>query len=280
MLFRSSGHPPTTSTKEDHLIVAESLRSPQITSAAVATKMKSKGVSISSTTVQRRLKKAGLSFLPLVNKPLLTEAHWKRRLLWAKENQQREWDQVLFTDECTFKLHHKKNHAWQKRGKRMIGRTVKHPAKVHFWGCVSANGFGQGCTFTKNLNAAGLITIYQHALLPSAKSLFGPHNSTWVLQEDNDPKHKSKLATQWKASHNISTLPWPAQSPDLNCIENVWGVLKANVAARRAKTVKGLRKVIQEEWKKLGREYAAKLVGSMEIRVQEVIAVKGDVIMY
>ena len=170
---------------------------------------------------------------------------------------------MLISDETTFKLFQHKKKVWQGPGRRAIVRTVKHPMKVHVWGCVSANGFGRCCSFVKNLTGAKMVKIYEKALLPSARTLFGSGPSTWFFQEDNDPKHRCKIATAWKENNNIKNLPWPPQSPDQNCIENVWGVLKANVAARRPKTVKVLRRMISEEWKKLTGEYAQKLVGTM-----------------
>jgi len=34
------------------------------------------------------------------------------------------------------------------------------------------------------------------------------------FQQDNDPKHTSKLATTWFLDNNIIVIHWPAQSPD------------------------------------------------------------------
>eukprot|EP00727_Mastigamoeba_balamuthi_P004543 m51a1_g14087 hypothetical protein (1760) ;mRNA; f:18686-31090 len=51
---------------------------------------------------------------------------------------------------------------------------LKHPGKVHVWGCFSAEGFGRLYTFTCNLNSKKLCHIYNKALLPSAKKMFGP----------------------------------------------------------------------------------------------------------
>ena len=87
----------------------------------------------------------------------------------------------------------------------------------------------------------------------ASKLFFGKDNNEWMLQEDNDPKHKSKKAEDWKTKHQIKTLSWPAQSPDLNPMENVWSVLKANVSNYKPASVKELIKIIKKEWKKLDR---------------------------
>ena len=47
----------------------------------------------------------------------------------------------------------------------------------------------------------------------------------WELQFDNDPKHKRKLAQKYLKKHKIVTLEWPPYFPDLNPIENIWGIM-------------------------------------------------------
>jgi hypothetical protein len=162
----------------------------------------------------------------------------------------------------------------------MVIRTVKHPVKIHVWGSVSSTGFGKCFLFTENLDATLMTKIYKRALLPSREMLFEGRFSSMILQEDNDPKHRSKLCVKWKEKNNFVSLPWPASSPDQNCIENVWHVLKIRVADRKPTTLKQLARAIRKEWSMLSEEYAAKLVDSMPQRVQAVIEANGDFTMY
>jgi len=98
-----------------------------------------------------------------------------------------------------------------------------------------------------------------------------------VFQQDNDPKHTSRLAKDALTDLNIKVLEWPSQSPDLNPIEHYWGHV-----ARELKRRTGVLTSKDELWKELqeilaetNRELCRKLIGTMPRRIIDVIKAKG-----
>ena len=92
----------------------------------------------------------------------------EKHLAWATENFDRDWSNVVFLDEAFFWAWVSIKRAWSAAGERFLHRTVKHPIKIHVWGCFTQRGFGCLELFTENLNAQKLLQIYEHGLLRSA----------------------------------------------------------------------------------------------------------------
>ncbi len=86
-----------------------------------------------------------------------------------------------------------------------------------FWGCMSASCTGALHKVEGKMNAGQYQQILKQSILPSVKKL--KMKRQWILQQDNDPKHKAKSTQEWFKKNKVKVLPWPSQSPDLNIIE-------------------------------------------------------------
>ena len=91
------------------------------------------------------------------------------------------------------------------------------------------------------------------------------------LQQDNDPKHTSKLCKnylgkkqkQLQTAGILSVTQWPAQSPNLNPIERLWEQLDRMVHKKCPLSQSNLWDVLQEAWGEISSDYLNKLTARM-----------------
>lgn len=276
--FARTGRPSKTTSAQDKELIHIARRHDEEPSTDIADRFQQRtGTRLAASSVRRHLVAAGLEARPFASKPALTEAQKAKRLSFAHDNRRRRWGEVLFSDETKIALGSRKRLVRRFKGEKKYKRTFKHPGSVNVWGCFGRRGFGSIHIFRENLTGELYRDILNTHLRQSAAACVP---ARWVFQDDNDPKHRSRVAKQWLATHKIRRLDWPPNSPDANPIENVWRPLKDNVAARRPKNLDQLERYIREEWDKFTPDYAATLVGSMPNRISELIKQNGDVIQY
>jgi DDE superfamily endonuclease len=101
-----------------------------------------------------------------------------------------------------------------------------------------------------------------------------------IFQHDNAPIHTAKKVKSWIQAKGITVMDWPAQSPDINPMENLWSVLKQNVQKTGPKNLQELRDSIEKEWSLIGHNYLWTLIKSMPERMKRIIEAHGRSIKY
>ncbi len=85
-------------------------------------------------------------------------------------------------------------------------------------------------------------------MLPSADQLF--KDADYIFQQDLAPAHTAKSTKSWLNDHGVGVLDWPANSPDLNPIENLWGIVKRKARDQkqemRPKNTDELKAIVKE----------------------------------
>ncbi len=110
-------------------------------------------------------------------------------------------------------------------------------------------------------------------MLPSADKLYG--DADFIFQQDLTPAHTAKGTKSWFNDHGVTVLDWPANSPDLNPIENLWGIVKRKMRDTRPNNGDDLKATVKETWASIPPQQCHKLITSMPRQIEVVIKAKG-----
>ncbi len=166
---------------------------------------------------------------------------------------------------------------WRKSGEAQIPcclkSSVKFPQSVMIWAAMSSAGVGPLCFLKSTVNAAIFQEILENFMLPSADKLYG--DADFIFQQDLAPAHTAKGTKSWFNDHAVTVLDWPANSPDLNPIENIWGIVKRKMRDTRPNNADDLKAAIKATWASIPPQQCHKLITSMPRRIEAVIKAKG-----
>ncbi len=116
-------------------------------------------------------------------------------------------------------------------------------------------------------------------MLPSADKLYG--DADFIFQQDLAPAHTAKGTKGWFNDHSVIVLDWPANSPDLNPIENhLWAIVKRKMRDTRPNNADDLKAAIKATWASITPEQCHRLSSSMPRRIDAVIHAKGGPTKY
>ncbi|VDM69711.1 unnamed protein product, partial [Strongylus vulgaris] len=157
--------------------------------------------------------------------------------------------------------------------KRLRSRA-KHPAKLHVWGGISTRGTTDLAIFkgTVRMDSKLYCEILETCYLDFSQRAF---NGFAKLVQDNAPAHKSAYTTRRLSQWSVRTVEWPAESPDLNPIELVWGSMKAYIRRQHLRTTEELENAIRTYWSQLTPEICQKYISGIQWRMPLVVSARG-----
>jgi transposase len=190
---------------------------------------------------------------------------------------------VIFQDEKKFNLDGPDgyNSYWRDLRKEPMYFSKRNfgGGSVMCWAAFSARGKIPFAFVSHRMDSREYIQVLKNYLAP-----FLQDNDDLTFQQDNAAVHTSNATMGYLGYYHpdVKILDWPARSPDLNPMENMWAIIVRRVYAnnRQYGTVNELKDAILEAWTGISDEIIQNLIRSMPTRIFGVIRRNGKVIDY
>lgn len=288
--FHKPGRSRKTTSEQDNEIYLMSQNDPFLPATDINRHLT---LNICAQTVRNRLIERGLRNFKAPRKTFLLPKHKANRKEFAdtyKDWPEKKWENACFADEKTFqsfgngiiKVWRPKLTRWNEKPDAVTrfdpsvisSHQVSGRFSVSVWGCIGKiNRLHRirGEHFNQNYFLKNILKEY-----------FKSTDNEFLFVQDNAPVHTAKKIQKWFLEKNIKTLKWPAYSPDLNPIENLWGRMEYLTRNRTPTSAENLWDIILEAYEDIISDtlYIQKLVTSMPKRLKEVLRVEGNVIKY
>ncbi|GFT24921.1 transposable element Tcb1 transposase [Trichonephila clavipes] len=193
----------------------------------------------------------------------------------------------MFTDESRFALEpdDKRIRIRHKQGTRNQHQNITEHHAFQGGSIMLWAGISLGYHTDLHIFKRGSVTAVRYrddVLEPIVRLYAAAVGPTIVLMDDNARPHRADIVDDYMESEGIARMAWPAYSPDLNPIENLWDVLGRAVSSRfpPPATLIELETVLPEEWRLLNSVVVDHLIGSMVRRCKHCIQMRGDHILY
>ncbi len=245
-----------------------------------------RGMKVSRRTISRSLHEAGMKAGKKKKKPALSKKNIKERLAFAKSHRHwtiEDWKTVISSDETKINRFGSDGQQWtwyrdgESLQPRNVTETTKHGGgHIMLWGCITSFGIGYMCDIEGVMDQHLYKEILENELADTI-DFYELDPEKLTFQHDNDPKHTAKSVKEYLSHEDFKVMLWPAQSPDMNPIENCWSYLKNQIYSYEtpANGLKELFSRVEIEWEKISKEYLSNLYESMPRRMAQVIKAKG-----
>lgn len=243
-------------------------------------------ISVGVRRVQQVLSGSGhLVYTKMMRKPMLSSANIEGRLKFADNHihWRNKWQKIIFSDEKKFNLDGPDGFAYYwhdlRTEKKIFSKRQSGGGSVMVWGAIGYMKKMPLSFIETRMNAIQ----YQEMVAPHFPAYgYECAGLGWKFQQDNAPIHVAKSTLAHFKQRGIDLFAkWPAKSPDMNIIENVWSILAREVYknGRQFNNKTELKEAIVTAWKSPPDQIQS-LFGSLPRRIIALHDAKGKYTKY
>jgi transposase len=284
-----SGRPKVLSERDIRHILALIRQEPFIPYRQIKFEL---NLSCSTPTIYSALKSSGYGHWMARQRPKLEAQHAKKRYEFAIQYgdwDEKEWSNIIFTDECSIELGSGKRRRWvfrlNRRGEKWKKQYVQPIKKgkgvrIMVWAAIWGENRSDLLQLERDFESKKhgySATSYIEILEEIVRAIYEPG---MIFMQDNAPIHKAKKSMDWFTENGVMLMDWPPYSPDLNPIENLWfplkeGVYKMNpdiedTSGDEEKVAEVLWKASEASWTNINKNILHKCMKSMKKRMAAV----------
>ena len=280
-----SGRPKKTTARHDRYLLRLCRNSRTKPSSQLrADWIRFTNVPVTTRLVNYRLLNAGYLARRPVRKPLLQRRHRQARFVWARGHlnwRDGHWQHVVFSDESRFLLYRQDGRVRVRRQAHealldecVLPRVQAGGGGVTIWGAFHSRGKSELHVLDGNMDQYQYIRVLETKMLPFARRDF---QANFVFQDDNAPAHRARRVMDFLENENVQHMDWPAMSPDLNPIENLWSEISRglNNMDNPPTNVAELTQAVVDIWRDIPDQKLSTLVLSMPRRLRAVYNARG-----
>ena len=260
-----SGRPKICNGYDKRLINKIALENPTSSSKAISRMVTDRGgPKVHPNPILNYLHESAIGKMPPITVCPLTETQRAKRVTFCDQHLYENFQTTFFTDESSFCFQRNKCPRWS-RGRRAEAPRSKFPKRLMVWGGISAMGPTPLALVQGNIGATKYVEILNDYFLPTARAFYGEQ---FTLQQDNASPHTAQSTRLWLGTNVPTVLDWPANSPDLSPIENLWGIIKNSVEKENAQNVAEFQRQVIEKWDTIPVDTLIHLIDSMPMRLE------------
>lgn len=189
---------------------------------------------VTTRTVRNHLNRLNYTFKVAKQVIKLTSAQRKKRVELATQwiSDSHPWDKVVFTDEKRYNLDGPDSWGSYCRKGEEVERNKRQQGggNVQVWGMLMPDHTLSVFRLHQRSKSKDYIKFLNKDIKPVLDALF---DEDYIFQQDNASFHVSDESLEWMDNVGLTTMEWPARSPDLNIIENCWHLIASRVYDRR-----------------------------------------------